>query len=161
MLHAAGAKVVAADVNDENLARVVNEFSVVTVSPAEIFGVRAEIFSPCALGGVINDQTISELKIQIVAGAANNQLLDEQHGEMLKDRDILYIPDYVANAGGVFNGCTEVLGWTPAESLEKVDQIYDSVLTIVENAKAQGITTNEAANRLAEDRIRRARLSRG
>lgn len=161
MLHEAGAKVVAADVNDENLARVVNEFGVETVSPGEIFGVRAEIFSPCALGGVINDQTISELKIQIVAGAANNQLLDERHGEMLKDRDILYVPDYVANAGGVFNGCTELLGWEPARSLEKVDQIYDSVLTIVENANAQGITTNEAANRLAEERIRRASLSRG
>jgi len=80
---------------------------------------------------------------------------------MLKDRNILYVPDYVANVGGIFNGCTETLGWGPAQSLEKVDQIYDSVLTIVENAKAQGITTNEAANRLVEDRIRRARSSRG
>jgi len=161
MLHEAGAKVIAADVNDENLARVVSEFDVVTVSPGEIFGVRAEIFSPCALGGVINDQTISELKIQIVAGAANNQLLDEQHGEMLKERNILYVPDYVANAGGVFNGCTELLGWEPERAAKKVDQIYDSVLTIFENANTQGITTNEAANRLAEDRIRRARFSRG
>jgi leucine dehydrogenase len=160
-LHEAGAKVIAADVNDENLARVVNEFGVVTVSPGEIFGVRADIFSPCALGGVINDQTIPELRIQIVAGAANNQLLDEQHGEMLKERDILYVPDYVANVGGILNGCTEVLGWELARTLEKVDQIYDSVLTVVENAKAQGITTNEAANRIVEDRIRRARLGRG
>jgi leucine dehydrogenase len=160
-LHEAGAKVIAADVNDENLARVVNEFGVVTVSPGEIFGVRADIFSPCALGGVINDQTIPELRIQIVAGAANNQLLDEQHGEMLKERDILYVPDYVANVGGILNGCTEVLGWELARTLEKVDQIYDSVLTVVENAKAQGITTNDAANRIVEDRIRRARFSRG
>jgi len=155
MLHEAGANLIVTDVNDENLARVVNEFSVVTVSPGEIYGVRADIFSPCALGGVINDRTISELKVQIVAGAANNQLLDEHHGEMLKERNILYVPDYVANAGGVFNGCTELLGWEPARASQKVDQIYDSVLTIVENANAQGITTNEAANRLAEDRINR------
>jgi leucine dehydrogenase len=156
MLHEAGARLIVADVNDENLARVVNEFGVVTVSPGEIFCVSADIFSPCALGGVINDQTISDLKVQIVAGAANNQLLDEQHGEMLKGRNILYVPDYVANAGGVFNGCTELLGWDPALSSGKVDQIYDSVLTILENANSQGLTTNEAANRLAEDRIRRA-----
>jgi leucine dehydrogenase len=156
MLHEAGANLIVTDVNEENLARVVNEFGVMTVSPGEIFGVQADIFSPCALGGVINDQTISELKVQIVAGAANNQLLEERHGEMLKERNILYVPDYVANAGGVFNGCTELLGWEPAQAAKKVDQIYDSVLTIVENANAQGITTNEAANRLAEDRIRRA-----
>lgn len=156
MLHESGAKLIVTDVNDENLARVVNEFGVVTVPPAEIFGVRADIFSPCALGGVINDRTISELKVQIVAGAANNQLLDEQHGVMLKERNILYVPDYVANAGGVFNGCRELLGWEPARALRKVDQIYDSVLTIFENANTQGITTNEAANRLAEDRIRQA-----
>ena len=158
MLHEAGANLIVTDVNDENLASVVNDFGVVTVSPGEIFGVRADIFAPCALGGVINDQTISELKVQIVAGAANNQLLDEHHGEMLKERNILYVPDYVANAGGVFNGCTELLGWEPALALRKVDQIYDSVLTILENANKQGITTNEAANRLAEDRIRRAVL---
>ena len=156
MLHEAGAKLIVTDVNDENLARVVNEFGVVTVSPGEIFGVHADIFSPCALGGVINDQTITELKVQIVAGAANNQLLAEQHGEMLRERNILYVPDYVANAGGVFNGCTELLGWDSGLSLSKVDQIYDSVLTIFENANTQGLTTNEAANRLAEDRIRRA-----
>ena len=156
MLHEAGARLIAPDVNDENLARVVNEFGVVTVSPGEIYGVQADIFSPCALGGILNDQTISELKVQIVAGAANNQLLDEQHGVMLKERDILYVPDYLANVGGVFNGCTELLGWEPALALTKVDQIYDSVLTILENAKTQGITTNEAATRLAEDRIRQA-----
>ena len=156
MLHEAGAKLIVSDVNDENLAHVVNDFGVVTVSPGEIYAVHADIFSPCALGGVINDRTISELKVQIVAGAANNQLLDEQHGEMLKERNILYVPDYLANAGGVFNGCTEVLGWEPARALQKVDQIYDSVLTILENAQTQGLTTNEAANRLAEDRIRRA-----
>ena len=142
MLHEAGANLIVSDVNDENLARVVNEFAVVTVLPDEIFSVRADIFSPCALGGVINDLTISELKVQIVAGAANNQLLDEHHGEMLKERNILYVPDYVANAGGVFNGCTELLGWELARALRKVEEIYDSVLTIVENANSQGITTN-------------------
>lgn len=156
MLHAAGAKLIVTDVNPDSLSRVVNELAVETVQPSEISSVRADIFAPCALGGIINDQTIPQLKARIVAGAANNQLLEERHGEMLKERNILYVPDYVANAGGVFNGCTELLGWEPARAEQKIDEIYDTILTIFENAKALGITTNKAADQLAEDRLRRA-----
>lgn len=154
MLHEAGAKLIVTDVNDENLARVVNEFDVATVSPGEIFGVSADIFSPCALGGVINDQTIPQLKVQIVAGAANNQLLDEHHGEILKARGILYVPDYAANVGGVFNGCTELLGWKPEQALNKVDEIYDTILGILELAKTEDISTNTAAGTIAENHLK-------
>jgi leucine dehydrogenase len=156
LLHQSGAKLIVTDVNRSNLSRVVEELAAETVQPDEIFSVPADVFAPCALGGVINDQTIPKLKVQIVAGAANNQLLEERHGTMLQERNILYAPDYVANAGGVLNGCIEVLGWDAEHSSRKIDEIYDTILRIFESAEAQGITTNQAADRLAEDRLRRA-----
>ena len=155
-LHESGAKLIVTDVNHDNVARVVDEFGAKDVEPGEIFSVTADIFAPCALGGVINDATIPELEVQIVAGAANNQLAEERHGAMLRERNILYAPDYVANAGGVLNGCIEVLGWEAEHALRKVDGIYDTMMSIFESAQAEGITTNEAADRLAEDRLRRA-----
>jgi leucine dehydrogenase len=157
-LHEAGAKLIVADINKDNVTRLVDEFDAETVHPSEIFSVPADIFAPCALGGVINDETIPQLKVQIVAGAANNQLLEERHGTMLRDRNILYAPDYVANAGGVLNGCVEVLGWEADHALRKVDEIYETILRIFESAQAGGITTNQAADRLAEDRLRGAGL---
>ena len=156
LLHESGAKLIATDVNENNLSRVVDELAAEPVQPNEIFSVRADVFAPCALGGVINDETIPELKVQIVAGSANNQLLEERHGTMLQDRNILYAPDYVANAGGILNGCTELLGWEAEYAVKKVDEIYDTILRIFESAQAEGITTNKAADRLAEDRLRRA-----
>ena len=152
-LHGAGAKLVVTDVNEKSVSRLVNELDVETVQPHEIFSVRADIFAPCALGGIINDQTIPQLKAQIVAGAANNQLLEERHGEMLRERNILYAPDYAANVGGVFNGCSELLGWESDLALRKIDEIFDTILTIFEAAKAQGITPHQAADRLVEDRL--------
>ena len=155
-LHDSGAKLIVTDVNSANLARVVGEFAAETVQPQEIFNVQADIFAPCALGGVINDQTIPELKVNVVAGAANNQLLEPRHGTMLRERNILYAPDYVANVGGVLNGCRELFGWTTEQALSKIDDVYATILRIYESAQAQGITTNNAADRLAEDRLRRA-----
>jgi leucine dehydrogenase len=153
LLHEAGAKLIVTDVDRNSMSRVVDEFSAETVGANEIFSVRADVFAPCALGGVINDRTVPELKVQIVAGSANNQLLEERHGTMLRDRNILYAPDYVANAGGVLNGCIEVLGWNAEHASRKVDEIYDTVLRIFESAQAQGTTTNQAADRLAEHRL--------
>ncbi|HEU4509716.1 MAG TPA: Glu/Leu/Phe/Val dehydrogenase [Pyrinomonadaceae bacterium] len=154
LLHAAGAKLVVSDVQESSVSRVVDECGAEAVQPAEIFSVRADIFAPCALGGVINDETIPQLNVEIVAGAANNQLLEERHGEMLRERNILYAPDYVANAGGVFNGCSELLGWEPERALKKIDEIYDTVLEVLETAKAQNITPHQAADRLVEERLR-------
>ncbi len=156
LLHQAGAKLIVTDVNRDSMSRIVDEFAAEAVQPDEIFSARADVFAPCALGGVINDQTIPELKVQIVAGSANNQLLEERHGAGLRDRNILYAPDYVANAGGVLNGCVELLGWEAEHASRKVDEIYDTILRIFESAEAQGITTNKAADQLAEDRLRRA-----
>lgn len=156
LLHEAGAKLIVSDVNEKNKLRVVNDFGAEMVRPEEIFSVEADVFAPCALGGVINDQTIPKLKVRIVAGAANNQLLEARHGEMLRERNILYAPDYVANAGGILNGSTELLNWKPEDAQRKINEIYDTVLRIYESAKTQGLTTNKAADQLAEERLHRA-----
>src|SRR5678815_2225108 len=153
-LHELGVRLIVADVNGENLSRVVDEFGAEAVAPNEIFSVKADVFAPCALGGVLNDDTIPQLKVQIVAGSANNQLLEERHGTMLRDRSILYAPDYVANVGGVLNGCTELLGWTPEQAAAKILAIYDTLLSIFQSAEEEGITPNAAADRLAEERLK-------
>lgn len=156
-LRRAGARLVATDTSQDRLKRVHEEFDAVVVPPVEIYGVEADIFAPCALGGIINDQTIPQLKVEIVAGAANNQLLETRHGLALEDRGILYAPDYVANAGGIINGCIELLGWDRSYTLNRVREIYDKLLMVFETAKTEKITTREAADRLAERRLQAAR----
>jgi leucine dehydrogenase len=152
----AGARLIATDASEERLRRVREEFDAYAVPIDEIYGVEADIFAPCALGGIINDQTIPQLKVEIVAGAANNQLLEPRHGVALEERDILYAPDYVANAGGIINGCIELLGWDRSYTLSRVREIYDHLLVVFETAKREKIPTREAADRLAEQRLRAA-----
>ena len=153
-LHAAGAKLIVSDVDGQKALRLVDEFDAVVVEPEQILSMRADIFAPCALGAVINDQSIPQLRSQIVVGAANNQLLEDRHGEVLKEQGVLYVPDYAANVGGVFSGCVEVLGWKPEDVSKKVDEIYDTVLNILELASAEDISTNKAADRIAENNLR-------
>ena len=153
-LHTAGARLIVADVDPARAERLVKEFGAVAVVPEEIYGSRADVFAPCALGGVINDQTIPRLKVEIVVGAANNQLLEARHGDALARSGILYAPDFAANAGGVINGCRELLGWEPSHAAAKVDEIYDTLLDIFGTAEAEGIPTYKAAERLAERRLR-------
>jgi leucine dehydrogenase len=153
-LHEAGAKLIVTDIDAERVRRAVAEFGARTVAPEEIYGVQADIFAPCALGAIINDKTIPQLRVEVVAGAANNQLLEERHGDMLEERGILYAPDYVANAGGVINVYSELAGWTSARSFRKADEIYDTVLKVFSIAKQDRVPTYQAADRLAEQRIR-------
>ena len=153
-LHAAGANLIVSDVDVQKTVRLVDEFGATVVESDRILDVRAEIFAPCALGGVINDRSIPRLHSRIVAGAANNQLLEDRHGDMLKERGILYVPDYAANSGGVFSGCVELLGWKPDDVAKKVDEIYNTVLSILELASAEDISTNQAADRIAESLFR-------
>ena len=153
-LHESGAKLVVTDIDAERVKRVVSEFGARAVAPEEIYGVTAEIFAPCALGAIINDKTIPQLKVEIVSGAANNQLLEERHGDELERKGILYAPDYVANAGGVINVYSELAGWTSARAFRKADEIYDTVLRVFSIAKQDGVPTYQAADRLAEQRIR-------
>ncbi|HWT03947.1 MAG TPA: Glu/Leu/Phe/Val dehydrogenase [Pyrinomonadaceae bacterium] len=152
-LHRAGARLVVTDIEPERVGKVVREFGAEAVAPEDIYDVRADIFAPCALGGVINDQTLARLKVDIVAGAANNQLLEDRHGEALAVRGILYAPDYVVNAGGVIQVCIGALGWDRARVAAKVDEIYDTLLNVFETAESEGLPTSRAADQLAERRL--------
>jgi leucine dehydrogenase len=153
-LHEAGAKLVVTDIDGERVKRVVTEFGARAVGTDEIYSVAADVFAPCALGAIINDKTIPMLKVEVVAGAANNVLLEERHGDALEQRSILYAPDYVANAGGVINVYSELAGWTSARAFRKADEIYDTVLKVFQIAKSDKIPTYVAADRLAEQRIK-------
>jgi len=152
-LHEAGAKLIVSDIDAAKTARVENATGAKVVQGDAIFSADADIFSPCALGGIINDKTIPKLKVQVVAGGANNQLLEERHGDELQRRGILYAPDYVANAGGVINVYGEVVGWDAQRALDKADDIYDTILKVFDIAEAKKIPTYEAADRLAELRL--------
>jgi leucine dehydrogenase len=152
-LHDAGARLVVSDIDAAKANAVAKATGAKIVEGDAIFSVDADIFSPCALGGIINDKTIPMLKVQIVAGGANNQLLEERHGDMLAQRGILYTPDYVANAGGVINVYGEVAGWDAQRALDKADDIYDTVLRVFDIAESEKIPTYEAADRLAEQRL--------
>ena len=153
-LHEAGAKLVVTDIDVERVKQVVAEFGARSVAPEEIYGVQADIFAPCALGGIINDTTIPQLTCEIVAGGANNVLLEERHGVVLEERGILYAPDYVANAGGVINVYSELAGWSSARAFRKADEIYDTILKVFAIAKHDNVPTYVAADRLAEQRIK-------
>jgi leucine dehydrogenase len=153
-LSEAGAKLIVTDIDAERVRAVVEEFSAKAVEPGEIYGVKADIFAPCALGAIINDKTIPQLKVEIVAGAANNVLLEPRHGDALEERNILYAPDYVANAGGVINVYSEIAGWDAQRALRKADEIYHTILGVFDIAKNDGIPTYEAADRLAERRVK-------
>lgn len=157
-LHKAGVKLVISDVDQEKVARVVREFGAQAVDPEEIYSANAHIFSPCALGGILNDQTIPELKVEMVVGGANNQLLEDRHGDALANRNILYAPDYAANAGGITNGAIELLGWDRDLVFSKVDKIYDTMLRIYTIAERDKIPTYRAADRLAEERLKQAKI---
>jgi leucine dehydrogenase len=152
-LHRAGARLIVTDMDAERVKRVVSETGAHAVATDEIYGQQADIFAPCALGAVVNDRTIPQFRCEIVAGAANNQLLEDRHGDLLEEKGILYAPDYVANAGGVINVYSELAGWSRERSLRKADEIYHTVLNVFEIAKQDGLPTYKAADRLAERRI--------
>ncbi|HVQ39393.1 MAG TPA: Glu/Leu/Phe/Val dehydrogenase, partial [Pyrinomonadaceae bacterium] len=151
-LFEAGAKLVVSDIDAGRLKTVVDDFDATPVAPDQILGAQADIFAPCALGGIINDETIPQLKVEIVVGSANNQLLEERHGEALHEIDILYVPDYLANAGGIINGCGELLSWPESKAQERVHRIYDTLRTILDLAGNE-TPPFRVANQLAERKL--------
>jgi len=153
LLHAEGAHLVVADVDPFRVARVVDECQAQSVAPDEIYRVQANVFAPCALGAVINDATLKLLRVEIVAGAANNQLADERHGDALEARGITYAPDYVINGGGLINVNAELQGWSLERARAKAGEIYDALLRVFEIARDERMPTYRAADRLAEERI--------
>ncbi|RXT13812.1 branched-chain amino acid dehydrogenase [Ammoniphilus sp. CFH 90114] len=159
-LHEEGAKLIATDINQDNVYRVVQEFGAQAVGVQDIYGVECDIFSPCALGAIINDETIPQLKAKVIAGAANNQLKEDRHGDMITEMGLIYAPDYVINAGGLINVADELLGYNRDRALKKVETIYDNILRVFEIAKRDGIPTYKAADRLAEERMESVKRSR-
>jgi leucine dehydrogenase len=149
----AGARLIVSDVDSAKARKIVDEHNAIAVAPENICPAGADVFAPCALGGIINDQTLPQFKAELIVGGANNQLLETRHGDELERRGMLYAPDYAANAGGVINGCCrEMLGWDLERTLAKTDAIYDTLLNIFELARREKIPTYQAADRLAEER---------
>lgn len=151
-----GAQLTVTDIEPARVQRVVDELGATAVDPDAIYSSDADVFAPCALGAVINDDTIGTLTCDIVAGAANNQLAEERHGRELHERGILYAPDYVINAGGLINVFGEIHHWTPDRAREKAGEIFHTLGQVFETAREKGIPTNEAADRVAERRLRQA-----
>lgn len=149
-----GAKIVATDIDKEHSHRLGSELGIELVEPDEIYGVDADVFAPCALGAVINDETIPQLNCKIVAGGANNQLQEDSHGTDLLKKGILYAPDYVINAGGLINVYNELEGYNRERAMRMTRGIYYNLRKIFAIAKAQELPTNKAADHLAQERIR-------
>jgi leucine dehydrogenase len=152
-LHEEGAKLIVTDIDAEKVKRVVAEVGARAVAPDEIYDQKADIYSPNALGATINDDTLKRLKVEVIAGGANNQLAEERHGDLLEERGLTYAPDYVINGGGVISVYGELQGWDHDRAKRKAGEIYDTLLNVFAVAKQDGLPSYRAADRLAERRI--------
>jgi len=159
-LHEEGAKLIVTDINKEAVARAVEQFGAEAVGPNDIYSVDCDIFAPCALGAIINDDTIPQLKAKVIAGSANNQLRETRHGDLIHEMGIVYAPDFVINSGGVINVADELYGYNRERAMKKVEGIYNSIEKIIEISKRDGIPTYVAADRMAEERIAKVSKSR-
>jgi leucine dehydrogenase len=145
---------VVADIEDSSVRRIAEKYGARVSSPDKIHSEAVDIFAPCALGGIIHDGSLPEIRAKIVAGGANNQLLDEaRHGLAIRKAGILYAPDYVINAGGLINVCQELKGYDRQAAISKAQEIYETLLRIFETADRENIPTQTASDRIAEDRI--------
>lgn len=160
-LHKEGAHLIVTDINQEAVQRAVDNFGAKAVNPDEIYSVDCDIYSPCALGGVLNDETLPVIKAKVIAGSANNQLKTEKHGEIIHEKGIVYAPDYVINSGGVINVADELNGYNQERAFKKVEGIYDTLLHVFDISRQQNIPTSVAADRMAEERIASMKKSRG
>ncbi len=158
-LHAAGARIVVCDVAPERVKEAATRFGAQVTSPDAIYDVPCDIFAPCALGAILHDETLRRLRTKIIAGAANNVLLREEHGDRLREMGVLYAPDYVINAGGIINVSIEIEpgGYDEARSRRKVENIYEALKTVFRMSRERNISTNRASNLLAEERLAKGR----
>jgi leucine dehydrogenase len=155
-----GAQLTVTDIDQEKIDVCVKEFGAKAVGPDEIYAVDADIFSPCALGAILNDDTLKVLNVDIVVGGANNQLAESRHAKEVEEKGILYGPDYLVNAGGLINVYAEIEGWPAERSLRKAGEIYNTLLRILEFSQNEGITTAKAADEVAEQRMEDVRYLR-
>lgn len=156
-LSEAGATLVVADRDTARAERLADELGVSVVAPEAIYDVEADIFAPCALGSILDDSTIARLRVDVIAGAANNQLAEDRHAEALSARDIVYAPDFVINAGGVISGSVALLNETQDDMVRRVDGIHDTTREVLDHAARERITTLHAAERRAEMALANAR----
>ncbi len=154
-----GAKVMINDIHEDTLERISKTYHAEIVRD-NIYDLDMDIYAPCALGATVNDDTIGRLKAEVIAGAANNQLADElRHGQLLQKKGVVYAPDFLINAGGLINVYSEIAKYDRAEALRRTENIYNTTLTILTDAETHGITTHEAALKLAEERVGKRRKS--
>lgn len=153
-LSEAGASLVVSDIRPEIAHQAAARFSAHVMAPEDIYDAEVDVFAPCALGGVVNDETIPRLNARIVAGAANNQLASPHHAQALQQRGILYAPDYVINAGGLIQLIGERIDFGEAGLEHRLMRIGETLRYVFEAAHAHGVSTHEAADRIAEERLR-------
>ncbi|MEJ0044034.1 MAG: Glu/Leu/Phe/Val dehydrogenase dimerization domain-containing protein, partial [Rhizomicrobium sp.] len=156
-LHAEGARLIVADTNLKTVAEAVETLHAVAATPDQIVTCECDVLSPNALGAILNDQSIPRLHARVVAGGANNQLARDPHGAMLRDRDILYAPDYVINGGGIIRVAAQIETWSDEEVTRRVLAIADTLGAIFTRAAKDGEPTNVIADRMAEERIARGK----
>jgi len=152
-LSALGARLVVADIDADRASAVAAAEGATLAAPDAIMTAACDILAPCALGGILDDASIPALRARMVCGAANNQLAESRHDAALAARGVIYVPDYVANAGGVISGSVDLAGWSRARMEDAIDAIYDTVRAVIEAARASGRPTGAAADGIAEARL--------
>lgn len=149
-----GANVTVADVNEDAVSQVVDQYGVTAVAPHRIHALDADVFAPCALGAVLNDTTIPELKARAVCGLANNQLERSDHGQQLVDRNIVYVPDFVVNAGGMMGASTVIFSKPDWEnSLKNIEGLFTTIIKILEKSQNESKPSEKTAEAMAFERI--------
>jgi leucine dehydrogenase len=152
-LSRAGAHIQVADLNGEAARSVAKDFGVEIVAPEDVLSLDVDVLAPCAMGGVLDDETVPAIRAKIVCGGANNQLANDRNGQMLEDRGVLYVPDFVVNAGGVISGASAVTGMSEEEQKERAEAIYDSCMQVFARAERDGVAPSVAAERMAQEVI--------
>ena len=153
LLRERGAKIFVTDINKGLVDKAVSEYGAEAVGVEEIYEVAADVYSPCALGGTVNEHTLPRFKFKVICGSANNQLANNAIGDEVEKRGILYAPDYAVNAGGVMNVALEITGYNRERAMRMMRTIYHNLNRIYEIAERDGIPTYKAADRMAEERI--------
>ena len=154
LVHEEGASIYVSDINQESLKYAADNYGATVVPGNEIYSVDCDIFAPCALGAILNTENINNLKAGIIAGAANNQLANEdEHGNLIKSKGLLYAPDFLINAGGLINVYSEYIGYNRENAMRDTQNIYDTTLKIFTLAEDQDVHTQKAATILAQKRI--------
>jgi leucine dehydrogenase len=149
-----GAIVTIADINEQKLQEVAKKYNSIIYSGSDLYTADVDIYAPCAMGATINDDSIKKINAKIIAGAANNQLANEViHGQMLKDKDIVYAPDFLINAGGIINVYAELVHYDRSEIMKRTENIFNTTLEIFAFADANNLTSHQAAMTIAQKNI--------